>query len=81
MMTPKQFAEYLKNSTLSKEDQEGLLSVIQYLSPEQITAIGESLKKDNETQQKYFRQAKLKLDMVAEAAKKEIAILKEKNQK
>tara|TARA_B100000315_G_C14047560_1_gene350366 strand:+ start:228 stop:473 length:246 start_codon:yes stop_codon:yes gene_type:complete len=51
-ITPKQFAEWLKRSTLSPSEQQAVLDLLPKISPEQIYKIAELLRKDVHRQSK-----------------------------
>ncbi len=62
MVTPKQFAEWLKRSTLNPGEQKALLDQLHNLSPEQIFQIAKILKKDVSAQHRILADVERKRD-------------------
>ncbi len=64
MISPKHFAQVLKNSSLDPQDKVAILNLLPTLTPEQIEEIGKILEEDNAKQEDALSKAKLKVDVL-----------------
>ena len=77
--TPKQFAQLLLRSTLTKDEQQMILDLLPSLSSKQIDEIAKTLKKDVSSKKSLCKdikkhQEKLHTDLVADLDKAELSL-------
>lgn len=72
MINSQDFAENLKNSSLSKADKEAILALLPKLNKKAINELNNIFKKDILNQQSLYDKAKLKLSIYFDKFKKDI---------
>lgn len=63
-MIPTIFAQNLKSSNLTKEEQDAIINLLPYLTPQQLEEIDLTLKEDNKRSQDILKKAFLQIDVI-----------------